>query len=767
MLVRLSLSLVLLATASLLYAAEDAKIDFGKDIRPLLSENCFHCHGPDEATREADLRLDTAESTLSVIQPGNAQESELILRLFTEDVDERMPPEDSEKHLNDEQRELIKQWVAQGADYQQHWAFVPPAKPKLPKVSNKAWIRNPIDHLVLSQLEQKRMTPSAEADRTTLIRRATLDLTGLPPTGAEIQQFLADTSDNAYEKVIDRLLASQQYGEHQATSWLEVSRYADTDGYQNDRYRYMHVWRDWVIMSLNENKPYDVFLIEQLAGDMLPSASLKQQIATGFCRNHRINSEDGSIPAEWHVENIVDRVDTLGTAILGLTMGCARCHDHKYDPITQKDYYSLFAYFNNVPEWGVGPNNGNSPPFIDVPKSWPNISPEEDKLIEPGPLVLKNARKEAGNGLQRPQAGSKTTLMVMKEMDTPRETYVLQRGQYNMPDKSEKLSPGVPNAFNTVMGDQPANRLELGRWLTNPANPLTARVAVNRYWQQFFGIGIVKTSENFGSQGEMPSHPKLLDYLATRFIELNWDVKAVHKEILMSATYRQSSNVSKELSLLDPENRLLARGPRFRMSAFMLRDQALAVSGTLSDTMYGESAKPYMPPNIWKAISNNKYVQDKGENLYRRSLYTYWRRTIPPPSMMNFNAAAREVCVTRTELTNTPLQALTLMNNKTFVEAARFLAERILTEGGKTKTERLTFGFQLVTARQPTTVELKLLASSLNAFSQKYQSNNVDAEKLLKTGERPRNENIDLSEHAAYTMLASLLLNLDETINKN
>ena len=631
-------------------------VDYARDIRPILADKCWHCHGPDEQTREADLRLDTRDGSEYVLDFEAGETAELVARVTSDDPYMRMPPAESKKPLTQDEIELLKSWVEQGSPFENHWAFEPPTMPDIPQVE-EGRASNPIDHFILQRLSKEKLSQSPPADKPTLIRRASLDLTGIPPTPAEVDAFVNNDSPQAYDNLIDRLLKSPRYGEHLARPWLDAARYADTDGYQNDRYRYMHVWRDWVIMAFNENKPYDEFVLEQLAGDMLPDPTLKQQIATGFCRNHRINSEDGSIPAEWHVENVVDRVDTLGTAILGLTIGCARCHDHKYDPISAEDYYQLFAYFNNVPEWGVGPNNGNSPPFIEIPESWPNVTPEENVARTPEPLELQRARKEKGNGLQRPQAGDPGTAMVMQEMESPRTTYVLLRGQYDSPDKTKELSPSVPEALNSSGGPTPTNRLELAEWLTHPDNPLTARVAVNRVWQRLFGTGLVKTSENFGLQGELPSHPELLDWLAMHFVESGWDVKELHKTIMLSETYQQSSRTTPDLTAIDPENRLLARGPRFRVDPYVLRDSALATSGLLVETLYGPSTKPYMPPKIWRSISNNTYEQDHGENLYRRSLYTYWRRTIPPPTMLAFNAAEREVCVVRKEKTNTPLQA--------------------------------------------------------------------------------------------------------------
>lgn len=753
--------------------AAERRVDFNRDIKPILADTCYTCHGPDANTRKAKLRLDARHDAFAdrdgirLVVPGSPEKSELYLRITTHELDDRMPPVKSTRTLNKKQIALVRKWIEQGAEWEeQWWAFVPPKRSTLPKVSDADWPRNAIDHFVLAKLDREGLKPSPSADKITLIRRVTHDLTGLPPTPQEVETFIKDDSPNAFEKVVDRLLQSPRYGEHMASFWLDSARYADTDGYQNDRYRYQWVWRDWVIMALNDNMPFDQFVIEQLAGDMLPNATLKQQIATGFNRNHRINSEAGSIADEWHVENVVDRVDTFGTVFLGLTIQCARCHDHKYDPISQEEYYRLFAYFNNVPEFGIGPNNGNSPPFITVPKSWPNLEAGEDKKITPGKLEFQ--KNSYSGGVVRPKPGNPSTVMVMEEMKKPRPTYLLRRGQYNMPDKSKVLKPSVPESVNVSGGQIPANRLSLAKWLVHPSNPLTARVTVNRYWQRFFGVGLVKTSENFGTQGEPPSHPELLDWLATEFIRLKWDVKALHKVIVMSATYRQSSRISESMAERDPDNRLLARGPRFRLSAFALRDQALFASGLLVEKLYGESAKPYMPPKIWRSISNNTYKQDHGDNLYRRSLYTYWRRTIPPPTMANFNAGEREVCIVRKDKTNTPLQALTLMNNIAFVEASRFLAERMLRDGGDNVGGQIAYGFQLATGRKPNGQESRLLAHAHQLFSQQFEGNDgaAAALKLLSVGEKPRDKTLDPGKLAAMTMVGSTILNLDETITK-
>ena len=736
-----------------------APLDFARDIRPLLSDACYNCHGPDAKARKGDLRLDDRAAALGA---GVLADGEMLRRLTSTDPDERMPPPESNRVLSDENRTKLKQWLEAGAAWpsdHRHWAFVPPKRPRLAKVKNSAWPRNFIDHFVLAKLEQSQLAPSPEADKANLLRRVSFDLTGLPPTTGELDAFLSDYSPDAYEKAVDRLLDSPRYGEHMALGWLEASRYADTDGYQNDRLRYMWVWRDWLIRTLNDNMPFDRFVTEQMAGDLLPDRNFFTQVATGFNRNHRINSEGGSIPDEWIVEYVADRVETMGTMFLGLTMNCARCHDHKYDPIAQKDFYQLFAFFNGIDEAGLGPNNGNSPPFIPVPKSWPNLTEDEAKFVEPESMKINVVQ----TSVPRPQPGSPETVMVLHELAKRRPTYILNRGQYDQPNKSETLHPATPPVLGAWNKNWPNTRVGLASWLMDPKHPLTARVTVNRIWQHYFNLGIVKTSENFGVQGEQPSHPVLLDWLATEFVRRDWNVKAMHKLIVTSATYRQSSARRLEH---DPENRLLARGPRKRLSPFAIRDAALFNSNLIVGKIGGPSVKPYMPPGIWKSISNSTYKQDQGDKLYRRGMYTYWRRTLPPPTMMTFNAAAREICTVRNDLTTTPLQALTLMNNKTFVEASRFLAERMLKQGEK-PAERIAWAFRSVTSRNPKPDELNLLLDDLKLFEKEFKKNPGAAQKLLTIGERKANSKLPPTQLAAYALIANTLLNLDEAIMQN
>lgn len=755
--------MVLNLAAICVVGAEEETLDFANDIRPILSDACYHCHGPDVRSREADLRLDVRQAAIDaeVLTSGT-----MLKRLMSEEPDVRMPPANSKRQLQPQDRAKLVKWLESGAAWPQddrHWAFIPPVRPDLPKVKHDDWPRNEIDYFVLAKLEREGLSVSPEADRATILRRVSFDLTGLPPTLEELDAFLGDSAPDAYERAVDRLLKSPRYGEHMAIDWLEASRYADTDGYQSDRLRYMWVWRDWLIHALNSNMPFDRFVIEQTAGDLLPDRDLFTQIATGFHRNHRINSEGGSIPDEWIVEYVADRVETTGMVFLGLTLNCARCHDHKYDPITQTEFYEVFAFFNSIDEAGLGPNNGNSPPFITVPKSWPDVTGSERDFVVPEPVKIKVSQ----TSVPRPQPGNPDTVMVLHELAEPRATYRLQRGQYDHPDPSEVLKPATPAVLGAWKADWPKNRLGFSRWLTAPDHPLTARVTVNRIWQHHFGVGLVKTSENFGVQGELPSHPELLDWLATEFVSGGWNVQGLHRLILTSATYRQSSAVSPQPGERDPENRLLARGPRKRLSPFAMRDTALYVSGLLKEKVGGPSVMPYMPPAIWSSISAAKYQRDTGDNLYRRSLYTYWRRTIPPPTMLAFNAATRETCSVRSDTTTTPLQALTLMNNITFVEAARHLAERVVSAGQLSDRERIATAFRLVVSRAPNLREMDVLLRDLEAYRADYRENSEDVEHLLSIGEKANTPHLDRAELAAFTLVANTILNLDEAITEN
>lgn len=831
-------------SSSWLLAAESAPaIDFDKQIRPILSNNCYQCHGPDVAQRKAGLRLDrrddalraTESGTLAIV-PGNADQSELVRRIFAAD-DERMPPAESNKQLSEAEKSLLKQWIAAGAPWQEHWSFVAPTRPALPTVANTAWLRNAIDHFIVARLEQERLTPSPEADRPSLIRRLSLDLTGLPPTPDEVDRFVSDAADDDYEKLVERLLESPRYGERMAQEWLDAARFADTHGYHIDAGRDMSRWREWVIASYNRNQPFDQFTVEQLAGDLLPSPTLDQLIASGFNRNHMINFEGGAIPEEYHTAYIIDRVNTTSTVWLGLTVACTQCHDHKYDPLTQKEFYQLYAFFNNVPENGLDGRKGNAEPMVKAPSraeqreleqlsraiaalerelnapiaalddaqlAWEKDALEKSKTDLPQEVrdalaVSVDARNEAQRSavrnyfrqhvsdelkprfdeLARLRARQTEldkivpTVMVMREMPQPRDTFMLIRGQYDK--HGEKVLPGVPACLPTLASGAPANRLGLAQWLIAAEQPLTARVIVNRFWQMLFGTGLVKTAEDFGSQGERPSHPELLDWLAVEFRESGWDVKHLVRLMAQSATYRQSSAVTPELLAKDPENRLLARMSRLRLPAETIRDQALAAGGLLDPRIGGASVSPYQPPGLWEELMSREdganwsaqtYVQSHGADLYRRTMYTFWKRTCPPPTLSTFDAPDREVCTVRRARTNTPLQALILMNDPTYVEAARKLAERVLGQASGVD-ERLAQMFRLVLARMPKSREAAVLRRILDEQIAKFRDDTEAALKLLSVGESSRDERIEPAELAAWAAVASVVLNLDEAVTRN
>ena len=995
-----------------LTAEEPTRVQFNRQIRPLLSDRCFACHGPDQGNRKSPLRLDReadAKADLGKgrhgIVPGDPAKSSVYQRITSANQGQRMPPAYAgHNRLPDDQIALIRRWIEEGAPYEAHYSFIPPQRPPVPA-------GHAIDHFIRTRLDREGLKPMAEADRRTLLRRVTLDLTGLPPTPAETSNFLADPHADAYEKAVDRLLASSRYAERMAIRWLEAARYADTNGYQSDGPRDMWRWRDWVIDAFQKNMPFDQFTIEQIAGDLLPNPTLSQKIATGFQRNHRTTAEGGIVDEEFRVEYVADRAETTATVFFGLTLGCARCHDHKFDPLAQKDFYAMFAFYNNVPdERGFVWNFGNEPPYIKAPlpaqkaklddlddrlraqrakvdalepaiakaqaawippdhpwqvneglvlegnsgfacvgtcqpfdgKSYlerklPKETPDKPKFDNRDPFtfaawikpedgkgaILSRAEDEwegqqhglylvdgklrlhivfrwsdlgarvetvepiqlhswqhvlvtydggmraAGihmyvDGVERPMkilfdnlvwpienkypwrigAGASLrfrgeisrpliynraltpeeastislseslahlvslpsqaakaklrmaflelalpadlkreresllalerergkflenvpTTMVMQESLKPRQAYVLKRGAYDQ--HGEAVSAAIPASLPGWQPEWPKNRLGLARWIVSRQNPLTARVIVNRYWQMLFGIGLVKTVEDFGSQGEWPLHMELLDWLAVEFMESGWDTKRLLKTMVTSATYRQSSHVSPALLARDPENRLLARGTRLRISPEMVRDQALAISGLLVDRVGGPSVKPYQPPGLWQELVGGKgYTPDQGEGLYRRSLYTYWKRTIAPPGMMNFDSPSRELCVVREGRTNTPLQALNLMNDVLYLEAARKLAERMM-DVGPSPEDRLKQAYRLTLGREPKTAEIAILSRTLAQFEQQYQLNPQAAEDFLKQGDSPRDPRWKAPELAAYTALASLVLNLDEAVTK-
>ncbi len=1032
-------------------------VDYSRQIRPILSNHCFACHGPDEKVRQAGLRLDSKEGLFQdqggyrIVTPGNPETSRLFQRISAEHEAARMPPPGFDRKLNQNQIDLIRGWISEGAEARDHWAFVRPRRPPLPEVNRVSWVRNPVDRFILARLEREGLEPSPEADRVTLIRRLTLDLTGLPPTPAEVDAFLADRSPGAYEKVVERLLSSRHYGERMALEWLDASRYADTHGYHVDSHRDMWLWRDWVIDSFNRNQPFDEFTIEQLAGDLLPGATAQQNLATGFNRNHMINYEGGAVPEEYQLEYVVDRVNTTSTVWMGLTMGCARCHDHKYDPIRQREFYRFSAFFNTISEKGLDGITGNAAPVMKMPYpdqanrlqelrmrleaieiqmpesrlkslvrawevptlaklpespsrgllahyeldhhtsdtsghyrhgkprgeelvptegkvrgalkftsrnhvdlgelgrfertdafsllAWVQLSHERDQVVVSrmddldglrgydlfvgdfmeydgpmysGPLLIAHlvhawpddaikvrtlapvslsewhhlaltydgSGKAAGVALyldgrlqevevlhdslngsirtdrplrlgrrhakgvfdgqmdevriydrnltpneveqlavyhpigtilrepeeerseqrqhdllrfylerdapshyrelhheqqtlrrdERKLQASIPTIMVMEEMEEPRDTVILDRGDYR--NRGEKVEPGVPAALPPFPQDAPPNRLGLARWLVDSGHPLTARVTVNRFWQMYYGTGFVKSAENFGSQGDQPSHPDLLDWLATEFVSSGWDVKGLQRLLVTSATYRQSSRVTPGLLERDPENRLLARASRFRLPAELVRDNALGASGLLVNAIGGPSVYPYQPPGLWKEMAYGEkytaqvYVQGEGADLYRRGLYSFWKRTIPPPALAAFDAPDRETCTMRRPRTNTPLQALILLNDPTYVEAARSLAQHTLQGTTSSPSDRVRLAFRLATGRVPDSRETPILDRILQQQRDYYRSHPEAAQHLIEVGDSPIDSSLDPAELAAWTILTGSILNLDETITR-
>ena len=774
--------------------AAGPRLEYNRDIRPILSNNCFKCHGPDARERQGGLRLDIRANALEptetgkkAIVPGKPEQSALVSRVFSTKPKNVMPPSSSNKSLTDAEKEKLKRWIAEGAEYQAHWAFIPPTRPTVPGQGNL------IDVFVGAKRQAAGLSEAKEADRVTLVRRLTLDLTGLPPTPAEVDGFVNDKQPGAYERLVERLLKSPNYGERMALEWLDVARYADTHGYHLDSGRDMWRWRDWVIDAFNMNMPYDQFTIEQLAGDLMPNATVEQKLASGFNRNHMINFEGGAIPREYHNAYIVDRVNTTMTAWLGLTFGCAQCHDHKYDPFTQKDYYALYAFFYNVPENGLDGSKGNATPVLKAPtydqqakldaisKDIVEAEKQLKLLGDKGDPAKVKAAKDNLTALRKRFADLDKTIptaMVMQEMPTPRDTFLLIRGQYDR--NGEKVTPAVPAALPSLPKGAKPDRLGLARWLADANHPLTARVAVNRYWQMFFGTGLVKTAEDFGIQGELPSHPELLDWLAVEWSNPSdlkakpWDVKRLVRMIVTSATYRQFSAVGREAYLRDPENRLLARGSRYRLQAEFVRDIALATSGLMNRDIGGASVYPYQPAGLWRELTERGdsrnwsaqfYVQSKGKDLYRRGMYTFWKRTSPPPMMQTFDAPDRETCTVRRSRTNTPLQALVLMNDPTFVEASRKFAERLMTEA-KTTDERIVLAFRLTTSRTPGDREIGVVRKMYEQQIAVYRKDSAAALKLLSVGESKRDEKLDAAEVAAWAMVANVVLNLDETLTR-
>lgn len=819
-------------------------LHFNRDIRPLLSENCFYCHGQDSNKRQADLRLDDRQTAIDMgaITPGNIEKSSLLERIRSTDPDVMMPPPSSNRVLTAEQKQRLERWITEGAEYETHWAFVPPQRPAEPEVKTPDWVRNSIDRFILARLDAEGLPPSPEADRATLIRRLSIDLIGLPPTPEEVDAFVADPDPKAYEKLVERFLDSPHYGERMALPWLDAARYADSNGFQQDGDTWQWIWRDWVVRALNTDLPFDQFTVWQLAGDLLPEATTDQQIASGFNRNHLLNGEGGAIAEEQRFVILFDRMDTTATTWLGLTMACAQCHDHKYDPITQRDYYSLMDAFNRVPESGT-PQRFSSrirvaPPLIELPteenqqriaefeKTIADLEPEArqaadaaflgwrtgllvdgkpgegkqlpepivailtkpdgersdeekktleaglrkhfDEKVRPGiagQIPVLGRLEKARDDLANYRADQIPRVMVMSDAK-PRETSILDRGEYLTP--KEKVSFNTPAFLPPLPEGAPRDRLGLARWLVSPEHPLTARVQVNRMWQHFFGTGLVKTAEDFGVQSEFPIHGPLLDWLSVEFREKGWSMKTMHRLIVTSSTYRQSSRLTPDLRNRDAENRLLARASRFRMPSLLLRDWALGSAGMLDRKIGGVPVYPYQPDDIWEALAITKerdftYPASKGTDLYRRSLYTFWRRTVGPANM--FDASNRQTCRVRLATTSTPLHALTTLNDPTWVEAARALAQSAWKSAGELDA-RLTDAFRKVLGRRPADRDLAALRKSYERQLALFQAHPENAKSFLAVGSAPRDEAIPAAEHAALSAVCLGLLNLDEAMTR-
>lgn len=781
--------------------AQSDPVDFNRDIRPLLSDRCFQCHGPDAEHREADLRFDQAvgqqspfaeRGDMPAITPGSPEKSSLWLRIISEDEYEVMPPPDAHKAaLDAEEKEQIRQWILAGAPFDTHWSFKTPRSPEIPDVQKARWSSNRIDRLVHAALQAKGIQPKARADQRTLIRRLTLDLTGLPPTREEIEAFLNDPSPDAYEKRVDALLAEPAYGEHMARYWLDLVRFADTNGIHHDHYREMTPYRDWVIRSFNQNVPFDEFIRDQLAGDLLENPTIDQQVASGFNRLHLVIDRGTALPEESFHRNVVDRVAAFGTVFLGLTVECAQCHEHKYDPITQEEFYELYAFFDNIDAEPETPGGRQHPPLIRVPtlQQQAEIERQQAEIVDlekkqsalqdqlkaaeseansdaiekaKAQLQALAALLEAGRKKRETLEQQAPTSLVMKERSEVRETRLRIRGAYDqLGPVVKRNTPDFLPPLKTA-GEIPS-RLDLAHWLTSDEHPLTARVAVNRIWQQFFGTGLVKTSEDFGAQGQPPSHPQLLDDLAIRFRESGWDVKRLVKEIVMSETYCQSSVASPEDYRRDRDNRLLARGSRFRLDAETIRDQILMVTGQLNREMYGRSVKPPQPPNLWKSVSmrsSNTYSfqADTGDKIVRRSVYSFWKRAMPPPQMTLFDAPTRESCTARRERTNTPLQALVLMNEEEYFRAAKLWARSVVQKYDDDST-RIQVLYESLTARIPDTGEAQALQDGLQSLRKNFEDNPQLAVELTESLALDDSES--RTDIAAYATLINSLFNLD------
>lgn len=737
------------------------KVSYNFHIRPILSDKCFSCHGPDANKREAHLRLDQPESAFApltetkgafAIVKGKPEESELYKRIISTDPHYMMPiPESYFSPLTEDQTALFKKWIEQGAEYETHWAFNPPSKAVLPGLKDTSWCKNEIDYFVLDKLNAVGLRPNEEADKERLLKRVALDITGLPPSLQLMDEFLADNSPDAFEKITDKLIADKAYGEKMAIHWLDVARYSDSYGYQDDNIRSQWPWRDWLIHAFNTNMRYDQFITWQLAGDLLPNPTKEQVLATAFLRNHKYTEEGGVVPEEYRIEYILDKVKTFGKGIMGVTIECAQCHDHKFDPFSQKDYFKLFAFFNTSKEEGF---EG------DVSTSKPAKSPW---------LTIKDTDISTVMNYINKKDTATLTVSVMGELDTPRKTYVLDRGVYDKPTVEVKAA-AIPAIMPYDTVGLPRNRMGLAMWTTNKKNPLTARVFVNQMWQNLFGRGFVKTSGDFGMQGELPSNPELLDWLAVDFMEHGWDIKRLIKMIVTSATYRQSTKVVPEKHSIDPDNVYLSRGPRTRIPAEMVRDVVLSSSGLLVKETGGPSVKPYQPKGLWESSTSGRgvlatYKQDHGDSLYRRGIYTFIKLTVPPPSMIIFDASNRDQCEVKRTNTNTPLQALVMMNDPLVWEASRVLAQNLLSKDPSAE-RGIENAFRLIVCRTPSKEELSILKSFYDNQLSQFRNKTFDAVKALKVGEYPSKESLDRNSHAALMKTISTIYNLEETITR-
>jgi hypothetical protein len=814
------------AVAATVRLHADDSISYNRDIRPLLSDRCFACHGPDEGKREGNLRLDladdplgpfrTAESSNSAagtkgnsqaIKPGHPDQSEVWTRISTDDLSIQMPPPESgKKALTPEQRDLFRRWIEQGAKYEKFWSFEPLRSQTLPTVEHQNLASNRIDQFVVASLKKHGLEPQPLADKRTLIRRVTFDLTGLPPTREEIAQFESDDSPDAYGKLVDRLLGSPQYGEHWARHWLDLVRFADTNGMHHDHYRELSRYRDWVIRAFNANMPFDQFTTEQLAGDLLDSATIDQQIASGYNRLHMVMDKGTNPPQESYTRNVVDQVSAFGTVFMGMTLECAVCHDHKYDPVKQKDFYQLFAFFNNIDGDPETPGREQQPPLIRLPspEQSRNLGEFDSQLASAQAIVdqlkqmlneataakteseaevkaLTSQLKEKEEELRRIQSARDELqreiplALVMKERAELRPAYILKRGAYDQP--GDEVTRNTPSFLSPIESSgNSLTRLDLARWITDKRHPLMARVTVNRFWQQLFGVGLVKTSGDFGAQGEYPKHPELLDDLANNFIDSGWNVKSLIRSIVTSQTYKQSSRVSTEEYINDPENRMLARGSRIRLDSEVIRDQVLAISGLLNSEMYGKSVKPPQPADLWKTVSmvsssTYSFKEDTGDKIYRRSFYTFWKRAMPPPQMTIFDAPTRESCTSRRERTNTPVQALLMMNESQYFQAARHFAQTLLNTQAHDSADSklLVTAFESITGQLPSDAELSDLLNGLNSFREIYREDleaaramTADLSSSASTlSDKALRSDTDRIELAALTMVVNALFSLD------